>query len=94
MSDEKAPAAQTEQDRTIEAAVKKLFEEQINPALRSHGGFANLVKVENRNVYVELGGGCRGCPGARMTMRNGVEAYIREVAPDVNEVLDITDHHG
>lgn len=86
--------AGNEQDRKIEEAVRKLFEEQINPALQSHGGFAKLVKVENRNVYVELGGGCRGCPGARMTMRSGIEAYVREVAPEVDEVLDITDHHA
>jgi Fe-S cluster biogenesis protein NfuA len=79
-------------DETIHADVKKIFDEWINPALQSHGGFANLVRVEDRKVYVELGGGCRGCPGARMTMKQGIEAAIRERVPAVEAVIDATDH--
>ena len=79
-------------DETIHEAVKKIFDEWINPALQSHGGFANLVRVEDRKVYVELGGGCRGCPGARMTMQQGIEAAIRERVPAVEAVIDATDH--
>ena len=81
-------------DEQILRDVQKVFDEQINPALNSHGGFANLVKVEQGNVYVELGGGCRGCPGARATMKRGIEAMIREVVPQVGEVIDATNHGG
>lgn len=86
------PAAMNPEDQEIFAGVQQLFDDTINPALQSHGGFANLVKVENRHVYVELGGGCRGCPGARQTMRMGVEALIRERVPHAGEVFDVTDH--
>lgn len=79
-------------DVEIEAVVRKLFEDEIIPRLESHGGSAKVLRVENGNVHVELQGGCRGCPGARATMRHGIESMIREVAPDVNEVLDDTDH--
>lgn len=81
-------------DARISAAVQKLLDEQINPALNSHGGFANLVKVESTNVHLELGGGCRGCPGARMTMQRGIEAFIREHIEGVGQVLDVTNHGG
>lgn len=90
MSDEVKPTGAA--DEAIEAGVKKLLDEQINPALNAHGGFANLVRVENTNIYLELGGGCRGCPGARMTMKRGIEAMIRENVEGVGQVVDSTDH--
>lgn len=79
-------------DAELEAGVQTIFEESINPALESHGGFARLVKVEGGNVHIELGGGCRGCPGARMTMKQGIEAFLRESLPQIGQVLDVTDH--
>jgi Fe/S biogenesis protein NfuA len=81
-------------DARIEAEVQRLLDEQINPALQSHGGFANLVRVEAGRVYLELGGGCRGCPGARMTMQRGIEVFLRERVPGIVSVVDATDHRG
>jgi Fe-S cluster biogenesis protein NfuA len=79
-------------DVAIEAVVRQLFDDEINPRLESHGGSAKVLRVEGGRVFVELHGGCRGCPGARATMRYGIEAMIREVAPSVVEVIDATDH--
>jgi len=79
-------------DTEFETRVRSIIDESINPALQSHGGFAKLVKVENRDVHIELGGGCRGCPGARMTMKQGIEAYLRESLPSIGQVLDVTNH--
>lgn len=72
--------------------MEQLLETYINPALASHGGFVRLVKMEDKDVYLELGGGCRGCAGARATMRFGVEQAIREQIPEVGQVIDATDH--
>lgn len=76
----------------IGPTIEKLFDVQINPALASHGGFARLVKVEERDVYLEMGGGCQGCAASQATLRHGIEAAIRQVVPQVREVIDITDH--
>lgn len=73
-------------------AIEELLEKQINPALASHGGFVKLMKIEDRDVYVEMGGGCQGCASARATMRYGVEGAIRKVAPQVRNIIDATDH--
>lgn len=89
--DQSSPAAGTD-DASIAADVQKILDEHINPALQSHGGFANLEKVENANVHLLLGGGCRGCPGARMTMQRGIEAFLRERIPGLGQVIDATDH--
>ena len=75
-------------------AIEDLFEQHINPALKSHGGYVKLQKVVDRDVYVEMGGGCQGCSSARATMRNGVEGAIRKVAPQVRNIIDATDHEA
>ncbi len=76
----------------LEGAIAELFEEQINPALASHGGFVRLVKVEGRDVHVEMGGGCQGCSASKATMKYGVENAIRRVAPQVRQIIDVTNH--
>jgi len=79
-------------DAEILEAVEKIMEEEIRPALASHGGGATILKVDAGSVYVELQGGCRGCMGARMTMKNGIERLFKERVPAVKEVIDATDH--
>jgi len=79
-------------DQEILAAVKMVMDEEINPALASHGGGGTVSRVEGGVVFIVLEGGCRGCPGARMTMKNGVETLLRERVPEVKEVVDDTDH--
>ena len=79
-------------DAEILGAVEKIFEEEINPALAGHGGGAKITTVKDGNVYVELQGGCRGCMGARMTMKNGIERLLKEKVPAVQAVIDATNH--
>lgn len=79
-------------DAEILDAVEKIMAEEINPALATHGGGAEISSVKDGKVYVELQGGCRGCMGARMTMKSGIERLLKERIPDVQEVIDATDH--
>jgi Fe-S cluster biogenesis protein NfuA len=72
--------------------VNAVLDEKIRPALAGHGGGVELVKVEDNKVFVTLSGGCKGCPGARMTIKNGVEQIIKEDFPEITEVIDTTDH--
>ncbi|VGO12243.1 Fe/S biogenesis protein NfuA [Pontiella desulfatans] len=79
-------------DQEIMDAVNVIMAEEVAPALASHGGGALVTKVENGVVFVELEGGCKGCPGARMTMKNGIETLLKERVPEVKEVIDDTVH--
>jgi Fe/S biogenesis protein NfuA len=72
--------------------VAQVLAEQINPAIASHGGVAELVGVEGTTVFLKLGGGCQGCGMARVTLGQGIEVAIREAVPEVGEIIDITDH--
>lgn len=77
---------------TTEEKIRTLLTEQINPAIASHGGVANLVKVEGEIAHLELGGGCQGCGLAAITLRQGIERAILEAIPEITEVVDVTDH--
>jgi Fe-S cluster biogenesis protein NfuA len=79
-------------DQELMDAVNVVMEEEVSPALASHGGGGTVTKVENAVVFIELDGGCKGCPGARMTMKNGIETLLKERIPEVKEVVDDTDH--
>lgn len=77
---------------TPEEKVTQLLEEQINPAIASHGGFARLVKVEDDVAFIIMGGGCQGCALSAMTLRQGIETAILEAIPEIVKVEDLTDH--
>jgi Fe/S biogenesis protein NfuA len=72
--------------------IRQLLDEQVNPALASHGGFATLIGVEGDKAIVQMGGGCQGCAVSAMTLRDGIERAIKEHVPEITEVVDGTDH--
>jgi Fe/S biogenesis protein NfuA len=76
---------------TFAAAV---LEQSVNPAIASHGGRADLVALdEDKKVaYVKLSGGCQGCAMSRMTLSQGIETSLREAIPELEGVIDVTDH--
>ncbi|GAB4229638.1 MAG: Fe-S biogenesis protein NfuA [Acidobacteriota bacterium] len=77
---------------SVAERVQKLLETEINPAVAAHGGMITLLGVEGGRVYLQFGGGCHGCGMVNVTLKQGVEARIREAIPEVEEVIDVTDH--
>lgn len=86
------PADQLLPPDVIRDKVQRLLSEQINPGVASHGGFVELIDVENNTVYLRMGGGCQGCGAADITLKMGIERMIREEVPQIYQVLDVTDH--
>ncbi|HEU5190222.1 MAG TPA: NifU family protein [Methylomirabilota bacterium] len=72
--------------------VQALIDNMINPAVAGHGGFVDLIDVKDNKVYLQMGGGCQGCGAADVTLKSGIERLIKEELPEVEEVLDTTDH--
>jgi Fe/S biogenesis protein NfuA len=70
----------------------RVLDQQINPAIAAHGGSAELVAVEDDTAYLRLGGGCVGCGMVSVTLRQGIEVALREAAPTIARVIDVTDH--
>lgn len=73
----------------------RVLQEEINPAIASHGGRADLVAVSDATAYLRLSGGCQGCGMASVTLSQGIEVAIKEAVPEITAVKDVTDHlHG
>lgn len=78
---------------TVTERINQLLEQQINPALAAHGGFARLERVvDDSKAVVTMGGGCQGCAVSAMTLRDGIQKSILEHIPEITEVVDATDH--
>ncbi len=66
----------------VEAAINK-----IRPTLQADGGDVELVEVgEDGAVLVRLQGACRGCPMSQMTLKNGIEKFLKKEVPGVKSV--------
>ena len=75
-----------EEKTNLENRVKEVIE-SIRPYLQEDGGDVQFVSMdENKIVYVERQGHCGSCPHALATLKQGVEAAVREVVPEIQSV--------
>ncbi|KPK83154.1 MAG: hypothetical protein AMS25_00680 [Gemmatimonas sp. SM23_52] len=72
--------------------IAQVIETRISPALAAHGGGVSLMDVRDNVVYLQLSGGCQGCGMARVTLKQGIERMLKEMFPEIVEVVDVTDH--
>ncbi len=58
--------------------IQQTINEQVRPALRAHGGNIELIDVEGNKVIVAFRGMCAKCKLTEFTMKDVVEARLRE----------------
>lgn len=79
-------------ETALRAKVERLLVETVNPGVAVHGGSIELVDVRGSRLFVRLSGGCQGCGASAITVKHGLATAVREVAPEVTEIVDVTDH--
>ncbi|EQC45904.1 NifU-like protein [Bacteriovorax sp. BSW11_IV] len=72
--------------------IEALLDEQVRPALAAHGGNVEVVDIDNNKVFLRLQGGCQGCSSSSATLKDGIETLIKRNFPEIEEVVDVTDH--
>ena len=85
---DKCGCSDADTEKSFEEKVKEAIE-AIRPDLQSHGGDIELVGTEENSVRVRLQGACSSCPGAQMTLKNGVERLLKEKIPELKEVIAV-----
>jgi Fe-S cluster biogenesis protein NfuA len=70
---------------TLEKRVHTALEE-IRPRIKADGGDIELVAVEGGIVKVRLKGACAGCPMSAMTLKQGVEEFVKTKVPEILKV--------
>ena len=63
--------------------------DKIRPMLQADGGDVELVSVEGSVVKVRLKGACKGCPMSQMTLKNGIERFVKKEVPKVDRVESV-----
>ena len=62
---------------------------QVRPSLQRDGGDLELLEIKDDGVVrVRLQGACAGCPMSQMTLKMGIEDYLKENVPEVKEVVN------
>ncbi len=67
--------------------VREIIEKHINPQLKSHGGSCSVVDVKDGIVTIALSGGCAGCPGRQATLLNGIAPVLKNMIPEIKNVV-------
>ncbi|UCF57879.1 MAG: NifU family protein [Deltaproteobacteria bacterium] len=63
--------------------------QDIRPSLQADGGDVELVDVRNGIVKVRLTGACGCCPMSQLTLKQGIENYIKKAIPEVLSVEEV-----
>lgn len=79
-------------DTTLLLAVQDLLERQVNPSVAAHGGHIAVERVTGGTVFMRMSGGCQGCAASAATLREGVERMLRAALPQIDQIVDLTDH--
>ena len=79
-------------DTSTARRVMAVLDREVNPSIASHGGHAELAAIDGSTAYLRLGGGCVGCGMATVTLSQGIEVAIKEAIPEIDRVVDVTDH--
>jgi Fe-S cluster biogenesis protein NfuA len=75
----------------LEEQVKAALE-NVRPTLQADGGDVEFVSVTDDGVVsVKLTGACGHCPNAHITLKNGIEAYLKREIPEVSSVERVLD---
>ncbi|MBO4294859.1 MAG: NifU family protein [Alphaproteobacteria bacterium] len=64
--------------QNIEAQAEALVEARVRPFLKADGGNIEILRFSDGVLYVRLEGRCKGCPHARETLKNRVEAVLKK----------------
>ena len=73
----------TATDDDISKEIIAVLEEYIKPAVAGDGGNIQFLSyiAETKEVNVLLQGACNGCPSSTITLKNGIEATLKQLLP-------------
>jgi len=73
-------------DRTVIQGVI----DRVRPFLQRDGGDVQLVDITEDNIVrVKLVGACGTCPMSTMTLKNSIEAELKNSVPEVKAVVAV-----
>lgn len=64
--------------------------ETVRPSLQADGGDVSLVEISDDGIVsLALHGACHGCPMSMITLKSGIERFLKQSVPGVKEVIQV-----
>jgi len=74
--------------KEFEATVLEALD-MFRPTLQADGGDMEYHGIDDENrVHLKLTGACGSCPMAVMTLKMGIERYLKDAVPEITEVVE------
>jgi Fe-S cluster biogenesis protein NfuA len=73
---------------SVESRVRKALD-KVRPQLQADGGDVEFIGFENGVVKVKLQGHCVGCPMSMMTLKQGIEQFLKKEVSEVTRVENV-----
>jgi Fe-S cluster biogenesis protein NfuA len=73
----------------IEKKIVEILDKEIRPSVAMDGGDITFEKYEDGILFLHMKGACAGCPSSTMTFKMGIENRIRQIIPDLIDVVAV-----
>jgi Fe-S cluster biogenesis protein NfuA len=71
----------------IDAQIIELLDKYVKPAVEMDGGNIAFKSFNEGIVTLIMQGACSGCPSSTATLKDGIEAMLKRMVPQVTEVV-------
>lgn len=79
----------SESDSPMVRQIKDILNREIRPVVALDGGDIVFNRYEDNVVYLHMKGACAGCPSSTATLKEGIEVRLKELLPEIREVVSI-----
>lgn len=86
-----ATAVSGKANPVIDGKIISILEQYVRPAVEQDGGNIQFKSFEDGKVNVLLQGACSGCPSSTLTLKSGIEALLKKMVPEVQEVVAVAE---
>lgn len=78
-----------ENDSPLVRNIKSTLNREIRPVVAMDGGDIVFNKFENGILAIHMKGACSGCPSSQVTLKEGIEVRLKELYPEIKEVVSV-----
>lgn len=80
---------ETQASDPIVTKIKTIILRDIQPVVALDGGEIVFHSYKDQTVFIQMKGACAGCPSSTATLKEGIEVRIKELVPEVKDVVAI-----
>ncbi len=80
---------ENQSDSDVVKQIKRILLNEIKPVVALDGGDIVFSKYEDNILYLRMQGSCAGCPSSQATLKDGIEVRMKELIPEIKEVVAI-----